>query len=471
MPRGQAKFLFLHPFFMILGTERNLQFRPPMNAVPDVAAAQFPARDRYRLGLAILCHVVTSCVSLIFVVENYRRLLPLAPNSLHLIAGAAVGVIPFALCATVFALRRFSFGFAIGFYFYTLILGYVWLIAYSTFPYDHRTAAISAFASGIAFLVPTLFVGSPLRQRFTLTARQLDALLIGIVALSIVILVVGMTFQFQLARPADMYKFRNEIELPRWLQYAIGIVSGALLPFAYACFGQFKRYVPAAICLVLLGLFYPVTLTKVALLAPSWLLFLTVLSIYFESRMAVILSLLLPILAGVLIAVLYRYGLAPDTIFFYFGTVNFRMIAMPSSALDFYNDFFSTHELTHFCQITPLKLIMSCPYKDQLSVFMADSYHLGYFNASLFATEGIASVGTAFAPVSALVCGLIISLGNRASAGLPGRFVLLSSALLLQILINVPLSVALVTHGTLVLFLLWYITPRNLPGDLHSGRP
>lgn len=443
-----------------------------MNAVPDVAAAQMPARDRYSLGLAILCHVVTSCVSLIFVIEYYRRLLPLAPNSLQLITTAAIGVIPFALCSIVFALRRFSFGFAVGFYFYTLILGYLWLVAYSTFPYDHRTAAISAFASGIGFLVPTLFVGSPFPRRFTLTARQLDALLAAIVVLSIVVLAVGMTFQFQLARPADMYKFRNEIDLPRWLQYAIGIVSGALLPFAYACFTQLRRYLPALICLVLLGLFYPVTLTKVSLLAPSWLLFLTLLSIYFECRMAVILSLLLPILAGVLIAVLYRYGLVSDSILVYFGTVNFRMIAMPSSALDFYNDFFSTHELTHFCQITPLKLVMSCPYKEALAVFMADSYHLGYFNASLFATEGIASVGTVLAPVSALVCGLIVSLGNRASAGLPGRFVLLSSALLLQILINVPLTIALVTHGTLVLFLLWYLAPRDLLRDQRrSGGP
>ncbi|MCK1393519.1 hypothetical protein [Bradyrhizobium sp. 1] len=423
------------------------------------------------MGLAILCHIVTSCVSLIFVVEYYRRLLPLAPNGLHLIVTAAIGVIPFALCAIVFALRRFSFGFAVGFYFYTLILGYLWLVAFSTFPYDHRTAAISAFASGIAFLVPALFVGSSLPRLFTLTAKQLDALLAAIVVLSIVVLVIGMTFQFQPARPADMYKFRNEIDLPRSLQYAIGIVSGALLPFAYASFIQLRRYVLAVICLALLVLFYPVTLTKVALLAPSWLLFLTLLSIYFESRMAIILSLLLPILAGVLIAVLYRYDLVPDRVFVYFGTVNFRMIAMPSSALDFYNDFFSSHELTHFCQITPLKLVMSCPYKDQLSVFMADSYHLGYFNASLFATEGIASVGTVLAPVSAAVCGLIISLGNRASAGLSGRFILLSSGLLLQILINVPLTVALVTHGTLVLFLLWYIAPRELLGDQRSGEP
>ncbi|MDE5443668.1 hypothetical protein GWG65_19905 [Bradyrhizobium sp. CSA207] len=442
-----------------------------MNAAFDAAAVNLSARDRYRLGLATLCHVVTSCVSLIFITEYYRHLLPLAENSRDRILAAAIGVVPFALCSIVFTMRRFSFGYALGFYFFTLILGYIWLVEFSTFPYDHRAAAISAFASGIAFLIPTLLVGSPFPRRFTLTAGQLRGLLAVIVPLSIVVLAIGTMFEFQLASPEDMYKFRSEISLPRWLQYAIGIVSGALLPFAYACFVQFKRYALAALCLLLLVLFYPVTLTKVSLLAPGWMLFLTVLCAYFETRMAVVLSLLLPILAGVLMVVLYRYGLRGHNAFLYFGTVNFRMIAMPSSALDFYNDFFTTHQLTHFCQITPLKLIMACPYDKPLSLYMADSYHLGYFNASLFATEGIASVGMALAPASALVCGLIISLGNRAAAGLPPRFVLLSSGLLLQIFINVPLTIALVTHGAAVLFLLWYVAPRDVLGDRPAEVP
>lgn len=441
----------------------------PMNVVSDAAATPLPARDRYKLGLATLCHVVTSCVSLIFVTDYFRPLLPFAENSRAQILAAAVGVIPFALCSIVFMMRRFSFGYALGFYFFTLILGYLWLVEFSTFPYNHRAAAISAFASGIAFLIPALFVSSPIPRRWTLSAGQFRGLLVVIVLFSVVVLAIAATFDFQFVGPADMYKFRNEITLPRWLQYAIGIVSGALLPFAYASFVQFRRYALAALCLLLLVLFYPVTLTKVALLAPSWLLFLTLLSLYFESRMAVILSLLLPILLGVLAVALYRYGLVADRAFIYFATVNFRMIAMPSSALDFYNDFFSAHQLTHFCHITPLKPIMSCPYNDQLSVYMSDSYHLGYFNASLFATEGIASVGMALAPVSAFVCGLIIALGNCTSAGLSTRFVLLSGGLLLQIFLNVPLTVALVTHGTAVLFLLWYISPHDLLGDPKTG--
>ena len=145
----------------------------------------------------------------------------------------------------------------------------------------------------------------------------------------------------------------------------------------------------------------------------------------------------------------------------YLYVVNFRTMAVPSVAMDVYNHYFSNHDLTYFCQIRLLKPFMACPYQDQLSVVMEKAYGLGSFNASLFATEGIASVGPLLAPLSALVCGLVIALGNRVSAGLPPAFVLTSGAVLPQILLNVPLTTTLVTHGAAVLFLLWYVTPRN----------
>jgi hypothetical protein len=62
------------------------------------------------------------------------------------------------------------------------------------------------------------------------------------------------------------------------------------------------------------------------------------------------------------------------------------------------------------------------------SAFKAYTY--GAFNASLFATEGIASVGLTLAPLSALVCGLAIAVSNRLSSGLPPRFVLLLGGVL-----------------------------------------
>ncbi len=426
--------------------------------------------SRHTLGLLIFIHVVACCASLIFVVEYYRRLLPIAGNSITHLQAAALGVIPFSLCAIIFAFRRFSFGYAVSFYFFTLILGYLWLIEFSTFHYDHRAAAISAFASGIAFLIPALFLNSPLPRYFVLSANQLKILLRAILLGSIAVLIIGAAFSFQWVDPSEIYNFRNDIMLPRWLNYAIGIASGTLLPFAYACFVRLRSYAQAALCLLLLLLLYPITLTKLSLLAPGWLLFLTVLSRYFDGRTATILSLLLPITTGVLIAIGVRYALLPKTLIpAYFSTVNFRMIAMPSSALDFYNDFFSSHELTHFCHVTLVKLFTSCPYKEPLAVLMQDSYHLGFFNASLFATEGIASVGLTLAPLSAFVCGLVISVGNRASSGLPEQFILLSGGLLLQILMNVPLTITLVSHGAALMFLLWYIMPRDVLDQPRVG--
>jgi hypothetical protein len=146
----------------------------------------------------------------------------------------------------------------------------------------------------------------------------------------------------------------------------------------------------------------------------------------------------------------------------YFEIVNFRMVAVPSSAMDFYNDFFSKHELTYFCQIRILKSIISCPYDEMSLVIMRAYPFVGNFNASLFATEGIASVGPLFAPIAVFACGLVLALGNRLSAGLPAWFVLVSGGILPLVLLNIPLSTVLLTHGAAFLFLLWYITPRRM---------
>jgi hypothetical protein len=93
---------------------------------------------------------------------------------------------------------------------------------------------------------------------------------------------------------------------------------------------------------------------------------------------------------------------------------------------------------------------------------MSKAYQLGNLNASLFATEGIASVGLVLAPLAVLACGLVISLGNRLSSGLPSKFILLSGGVLTQNFLNVPLTTNLLTGGAAIVFLLWYVTPRAM---------
>lgn len=425
------------------------------------------SRNPGRFGLAFLIclHNVVCCVSLVYVAnfEAPNAVIPALAHSFFDPARWYVAVIvaaAFALVSSAFVFARFSFGYFVGFYFYTMVLGYLWLGRFTDLNYDSRLAALSAAASAVAFLLPALFITSPVRRSYTLTATSFDRLLTCILILGIAIVAIGAVYNFRLVALQDMYESRAKLEAPTIVNYLITIFSSALLPFAFAGFATNKAYWRGAAVVALLLFLYPITLNKTALLTPLWLITLLLLTRFFEARSLAILTLLGPMLAGILLIAGFGSKAA-----LYFSTVNFRMIAIPSIAMDVYNDFFATHDLTSFCQISILKRFMHCPYQDQLSIIMERTYALGNFNASLFATEGIASLGALFAPIPVFFCGLVIALANRLSAGLSDRFILISGAIFPQILLNVPLTTTLLTHGAALLFLLWYITPRTIFGQ------
>jgi hypothetical protein len=419
-------------------------------------------KERGRLALLICFHIVICCVSLVYLADNDDPVVA-NPATFHMFFDPArlhiaIAVVAFfALLSSLFVFARFSFGYFAGFYLYTMILGYLWLNCFTDLNYDHRVAGLSAAASAAAFLVAALFVSLPIPRTYVLSERDFDRLLIFILALAVVTIGVGAIYNFRLVALTRIYDFRDTLESPKVLNYLVPIVSNALLPFAFAGFVARRAWWGACAAVFLLLLFYPITLSKLPLFAPVWLGAMLVISAVFRARTAVVMSLFLPILCGVALHIAFR---RPSAL--YFSTVNFRMLAIPSNAMDVYNDFFSRHDLTWFCQISALKQIMSCPYQEPLWVIMEKTYKLGNLNASLFATEGIASVGPLWAPLSAFACGLVIAFGSRMADGLPHGFVLLSGAMLPLVLLNVPLSIVLVTHGAAILFLLWYITPRSM---------
>ena len=245
------------------------------------------------------------------------------------------------------------------------------------------------------------------------------------------------------------------------LSYIDGWLVGALLPFTFAWFATHRRYGMAALTIALIAAFYPILLNKTVAFASAWLPLLFILFSLFEARRATVLSLLLPLLAGLIVVGLTYLGLPKQIYALVYGGVNYRMLAFPAMALDRYIDFFSSHDLTHFCQIGIVRSFTGCPYQFQLGAEMEQHYHMGNLNGSLFATEGIASVGPILAPLSALACGLILSIGNSVSAHLPKRLVVTSAGVTMQVLVNVPLSASLVSNGLLLLFLLWYVTPAE----------
>jgi hypothetical protein len=344
-----------------------------------------------------------------------------------------------------------------------MFIGYLWLSFFSDYTYDRRTALLSAVASAVVFLLPALFISSPIKQIGTMSLRTFDRLLTLIFLLCLVTVAVGASYNFRIVNPGDASNLRGD-SFPTILNYLIGITSSSLLPFLFACFLTRKDLLRAGAVLILLLFYYPIAISKIAFFAPAWLVMMALFSRMAGARRAVILSMLIPALVGVVLIFLFNERAVPSAIAIsYFKIVNLRMIAIPSIAMDVYNDFFSKNELTYFCQMRVLKSVITCPYQNQLSIVMFNNYPFGgNFNASLFATEGVASVGLFLAPVSALACGLIVALGNRLSAGLPPSFILVSGAILAQIMLNVPLATVLLTHGAGLLFLLWYITPRSL---------
>lgn len=421
-----------------------------MRQLLDIA----PKEVRGPLGplALILLYLVAFCVSLMLVAQRYAEFHFYFDE--RLIENAVVGLVFVGTVAPLVAFAEFTFGWIAGLYLYVTVAGFIWLSFFSTLHYDHSAARISAATSIVAFLLPALLITKPFKQGLSFSKLWHDRILLLIFIVATLTMVACATYGFEIVGIQDIEVKRAGLNYPTSLNYLINISISALLPYAFACYFAQGRYGRAVLAAGILLAFYPVTFTKTALVAPFWIIFLAVLTHWFEARISALLSLLLPTLVG-----LIAFNI--DTSNLIFGTINFRMFAVPSSAMDHYNQFFSAQPLTYFCQIGLLRDWVSCPYSQQLSGVMADAFHLGNYNASLFATEGIASVGLNYAPISAFLCGIAIAMGNRCSASLPANFILLSSSLLALALLNTPLSTTLVTHGGLILFFLWYMTPTK----------
>ncbi|MET4089312.1 hypothetical protein [Bradyrhizobium sp. S3.5.5] len=401
--------------------------------------------------LAALC-----CLSL-FEVSKRLDYIPFHQERLF----EAAAIVTAFSCAAIalFAAARFSFGYVTALSLFTMMAGFLWINTFSRYPYDHRLASFSAMASFLAFLAVAIVSPALPKRRFELSECALGRLLLGIEILALITLLAASKYNFRLVSLERIYDFRQGIDFPAPIRYAIGIALSALLPFAFASHLERRQAKRAAFTLLLMLAFYPITLSKAALFAPAFLLWLLILVSLFEARIASILSLLLPLAIGLVLTNLAPPGHAGLSEAF-FKVVNIRMFAIQSSALDIYNSFFSAHPHTYFCQISFLKPVMACPYDAPLSVVMQNTYIMGYMNSSLFATEGVASVGLWLAPISALTCGAVFAFANYVSSGLPSRFILLSSGLMPQILTNTPLTTSLLTHGVVIMIALWCVTPR-----------
>lgn len=441
-------------------TMKNLN-SPRVPAYFDLGPSAWPSGWRRAAGTALLLAL--------FLALNCRSMTQVLHNSLpgHPNFWSAVGAtLLLAALIPLFALARFSFGYIVGVASFGLIAGFIWLTYFVEPAYDDVRARWSAAASLLLFLLPVLFQTTRLPRAIVLTHRMMNRLLLLALGIAIAVLAWNSYYGFAVVGILEADQLRGTFERPAVLRYLTAAVIGAVLSFAFACFACQRRYVVAALSVLLIVFFYPVLLNKTVLLAGVWLPFLFLLFRTFEPKRATVLALLIPMAVGLAAYVTVPAGNPVQQLAAYmFGFANYRMFAFPSLALDRYSDFFASHQLTHFCQISLIRAIKGCLYAYQLGAEMAERYHIGNLDASLFATEGIASVGPIWAPASALVCGLILSLGNSISARLSPCLIAVSSGLVVQALINVPLSAAFLSNGLFALLLLWTVTPDPVDGE------
>lgn len=365
------------------------------------------------------------------------------------------------LLGSIFIFADFSFGYFVGFYQFSIIAGYLWLNTFSVFEYDQKGAFWLAALSLVLFLIPALTSKYAPNRRYPLLPKRSPELILIAAAGTLA----ANSFQgFFLVGLDGMINHRDDILRSSGMNYIIGNMLGAAIPFAFACFVEQRRWAMCAVLSIVTVLYYPVTLTKTALLAAPFMIFVAIASRWLSLRLTVVVSLLMPLLIGVvaIAGVDWQTIKASDLRWEAFMIPAFRFVALPSLALDHYLAFFYDHPLTHFCQIGLVKRLIACPYEEPLAFVMDRAFDMGRMNASLLATEGVASVGPALMPIVSFACGVVIALGNIVSVRLPARFVLISGSMIPVTLLNVPLSITLVTNGFALLMLLWLLSPSDL---------
>jgi hypothetical protein len=360
---------------------------------------------------------------------------------------AIPGIISLACFLPVFALADFSFGYIVGIVFYGTIAGFVWLSYFTEFEYDHDIARWSSVLALTTFLLCPLFQMWTMPRAFKISIETMDKALTGALVAAVMVLIADIQFGFAIVGMDEAQRLRASLQRPIFLNYVTNNLVHAILPFAFAFFAQRGRWLKAGTCLIIIASFYPALLNKTVLFAPLWLVYILLMFRVFAPKRAWVLCLLTPLLLGLIL----HATAAPTGKLSVFYLVNERFFAIPSIALDRYAHFFTNNPPTYFCQINVVRWLTGCPYSTELGGIFAEHYRLGNLNASLFATEGIASVGFKCMPIVTLLCG---AAGNSLSRRLSPMFVATSSAVAVQALMNVPLSIAVLTDGGHALYTL-----------------
>src|SRR5689334_9296771 len=104
---------------------------------------------RAALTTLVLLHSAVACLSLIRV-ATFQSYIHFSGDRVWIAVAIASA---FSIVSLLFAAARFSFGYFVGFYFYTMILGFLWIDVFSEYSYPQLLAGLSAGLSLILVLL------------------------------------------------------------------------------------------------------------------------------------------------------------------------------------------------------------------------------------------------------------------------------------------------------------------------------
>jgi hypothetical protein len=141
-----------------------------------------------------------------------------------------------------------------------------------------------------------------------------------------------------------------------------------------------------------------------------------------------------------------------------------RILGTSGWTMSTYYDYFTTNGLTFYTHIGPINTFTNAyPYGEYSLGQVIGLYYSGSsdanFNANFWASDAFAALGIAGVPVITIVLCTVFFTINRAAKNHSTQFVFLWLAGFWLALLNLPLSVALLSGGGLItLALLWMVS-------------
>jgi hypothetical protein len=301
----------------------------------------------------------------------------------------------------------------------------------------------------------------------TQAPQRLATILSSLTVISAIVVAITYRQYLQIVSFDQVYDLRFEASRSDkgvLINYLMSWLSYCLLPFHFA-YGILRRKLPdIGLGLVVSVLLYTATGTKAGLLMGG-----IVYGIYLVFGTGQ--NFLLRLLGGLSIIV-PAVGLLPVEVDTTLGWVQsillVRTLAVGGGTMGTYYDYFSNNGYTYYTHIGIIReLTGAYPYGELSLGQVIGLYYSGSeeanFNANFWASDAFAAMGIAGVPVVTMAVCAVFYLINRSAEGYSAKFVVLWLSGFWMALLNLPLSVALLSGGGLLTMLMLKLNAKSEP--------